>query len=162
MPEEKHSIRAFVSVHLPAGVREKLRAVQAKLARAMPESAVRWAPFEQLHLTLEFLGKVEAENVPSLETALKEVAAAHAPFDLSAERTGAFSSIRNPRVIWAGLGGDIDAVKALQADVKKAVRPFVTEQETRAYRPHVTLGRVKPVKGRERRQVSDALASTVE
>ena len=162
MAEEQQAIRAFVSVHIPAGIREKLRAAQAELAGAIAESGVRWAPFEQLHLTLEFLGNVAIEDVPSLETALNDVALVHPAFDLSAERIGAFSSIRNPRVIWAGIEGDVGAVKGLQAEVKTAVRPFVAEQETRAYKPHVTLGRVRPAKPRELRQVSDALASAVD
>ena len=99
MAEEQQAIRAFVSVHVPAGIREKLRTVQAELARVVPASAIRWTPFEQLHLTLEFLGNVETENVPSLETALKEISHAHAAFELAAAQIGAFSSIRNPRVI---------------------------------------------------------------
>ena len=162
MAEEKQSVRAFISIHIPAAVRESLRAVQAELERAIPESAVRWTPFEQLHLTLEFLGNVATGTVPPIESALKQVATAHRPFELSAGRVGAFSSIRNPRVIWAGIGGEVDAVRALQADVKNSVRSFVAEQETRAYTPHVTLGRVRPVKACDLRKVSDALAAATE
>jgi 2'-5' RNA ligase len=159
MAEEEQSVRAFVSVHIPSAVREKLRAAQRDIAAVIPESAVRWTPFEQLHLTLEFLGNVATGNVPPLESALKQVATMHRPFELSAERVGAFSSIRNPRVIWGGIAGEVDAIKALHADVKDSVRSFTAEQEARAYKPHVTLGRVRPVKARDLRQVSDALAS---
>jgi RNA 2',3'-cyclic 3'-phosphodiesterase len=162
MPEGKQSIRAFVSIHIPTGIREKLNVVQAELARTLPDSAVRWAPLEQLHLTLEFLGNIATEDLPQLENDLTKVGAGHRSFDLSVERIGAFSSVRNPRVIWAGIEGNVDAVKALQRDVKGAVRQFVTEEETRAYRPHVTLGRVRPIKPRELRRVSDALASAAD
>jgi len=162
MAEEEQSVRAFVSVHIPSAVREKLRAAQREIATAIPESAVRWTPFEQLHLTLEFLGNVATGTVLPLETALKQVATSHRPFELLAGRVGAFSSIRNPRVVWAGIAGEVDAIKSLQADVKNAVRSFVAEQETRAYRPHVTLGRVRPVKACDLRQVSDALAAATE
>jgi 2'-5' RNA ligase len=162
MAEGKQSVRAFVSIHIPASVREELRAVQAEFDRDVSKSAVRWTPFEQLHLTLEFLGNVAIENLPSLENVLKQVATTHRLFELSAGRVGAFPSIRNPRVIWAGIEGDVDAAKAVQADVKNSVRSFVTEQETRAYKPHVTLGRVRPVTGRELRRVSDAIATSAE
>jgi 2'-5' RNA ligase len=162
MAKEEQSVRAFLSIHIPSAVREKLRAAQREIAAVIPEWAVRWTPFEQLHLTLEFLGDVATGNVPPLESALKLIAAAHRPFELSTGRVGAFSSVRNPRVIWAGIGGEVDAVKALQADVNSSVRSFVAEQETRAYKPHVTLGRVRPVKARDLRQVSDALATATE
>src|SRR6187455_2455648 len=101
--EEKQSVRAFVSIHIPAEVRERMRTAQMELERPIPKSAVRWTPFEQLHLTLEFLGNVATPDMPPLESALKQVATAHRPFELSAGRVGAFSSIRNPRVIWVGI-----------------------------------------------------------
>jgi RNA 2',3'-cyclic 3'-phosphodiesterase len=159
VPEETEKVRAFVAIHAPAAVRENLRAAQRKLDSHMPKEAVRWTVFEQLHLTLEFLGDVSAAEGPSLEQALTKVAAGHRSFRLAAESIGAFSSMRNPRVIWAGLAGDIDRLKALQADVHARVIPWEPEPETRAYRPHLTLGRVRPIKPHELRKVSQALAA---
>src|SRR5258705_9054291 len=43
-------------------------------------------------------------------------------------------------------------------DVRTAVGPWLEEAETRAYRPHLTLGRVRPVKSRELRKVSEGVA----
>jgi 2'-5' RNA ligase len=149
-------VRAFVAIHVPPTVREGLRRMQKELS--MPNEAVRWTPFDQLHLTLEFLGKVEANEIESLGEALRKVASVHRKFELEAKSIGAFSSLRNPRVIWAGIAGDVGALKQLQADVRTAVRPWIQEEETRAYRPHLTLGRVRPLKPRELRKVSEALA----
>ena len=158
--ERKQQVRAFISIHLPAEVRERLRAVQTQLA--VPASAVRWTAFEQLHLTLEFLGNVAIQNVPELEAALKKVATAHSRLALSVEEVGAFSSLRNPRIIWAGIKGDVESLLALQAGVGGAVSPWVAEQEMRPYRPHVTLGRVRPINRRDLRKVSDALESVTD
>jgi len=124
----------------------------------MPEEAVRWTPFEQLHLTLEFLGNVAESEISPLKGALDKVASRHHGFSLAAKSIGAFSSVRNPRVIWAGIVGDIERLTRLQAEVKGAVRPWVQEEETRKYHPHLTLGRVRPIKPRELRKVSAALA----
>ena len=157
MPEEK--VRLFVSIHVPEVVREKLRDAQRQFEKAMPQDSVRWTLFEQLHLTLEFLGSVPAAEIPLLERALTKVASNHRSFRLATESIGAFSSVRNPRVIWAGLAGDIDRLKALQADVHAGVLQWEREPETRAYRPHLTLGRVRPIKPHELRKVSQALAA---
>jgi RNA 2',3'-cyclic 3'-phosphodiesterase len=162
MAEEKQHVRAFVAIHLPARIREKLQATQKELESAIPEDAVRWAPFEQLHLTLEFLGNVALERLSELQSALREVAASHRTLELSCEAVGAFSSVRNPRVIWAGIKGELEALLALQSDVRKAVQPWVAEEETRAYRPHVTLGRVRPINRRDLPKISDALAFVTE
>ena len=161
-PPEKQHVRAFVAVHLPAPIQEKLQATQKDLENAIPEDAVRWAPFEQLHLTLEFLGNVTIESLSELKNALQGAAASHRALELSCEAVGAFASVRNPRVIWAGINGDLDALLALQGDVRKAVQPWVAKEETRAYRPHVTLGRVRPINRRDLRKVSDAIAARTE
>jgi RNA 2',3'-cyclic 3'-phosphodiesterase len=159
MSEASDRLRCFIAVHVPPQIREKLRDIQRKLEKSMPEEAVRWTPFEQLHLTLEFLGNVPATAVPKLEQTLTKVAAGHRPFKLRTESIGAFSSIRNPRVIWAGIAGNIDQLKALQSAVHAAVVEWEQEPETRAYRPHLTLGRVRPLKPPELRKVSEALAA---
>ena len=159
MSEASDHLRCFVAVHVPLPIREKLRDIQRQLEKSMPEDAVRWTDFEQLHLTLEFLGNVPATAVPQLQQTLTTVAVQHRSFRLAAESIGAFSSARNPRVIWAGLTGDIDRLKALQADVHASVMQWEREPETRAYRPHLTLGRVRPIKPHQLRKVAQALAA---
>ena len=124
----------------------------------MPEEAVRWAPFEQLHLTLAFLGNVAEGGISQLKGALDKVASHHRRFSLAAKSIGAFSSVRNPRVIWAGIVGQVEALTHLQADVTADVRQWAQEEETRKYHPHLTLGRVRPINPRELRKVSAALA----
>ena len=65
-------------------------------------------------------------------------------------------------MIWAGIKGNVEALLALQSDVRMTVQPWVTEQETRAYRAHVTLRRVRPINRRDLRRVSDAIACLTE
>jgi len=151
-------VRAFVAIHVPSLVRERLRRIQEELDAAMPKEAVRWTAFEQLHLTLEFLGNVAAHEIDRLKETLRKVAAVHNTFGLEAKSIGAFASVRNPRVIWAGILGDVDALKKLQSAIDAAVRPWLEEAEARAYRPHLTLGRVRPIKPRDLRRISNALA----
>src|SRR5215204_579465 len=106
MSETSDRLRCFVAVHVPIQIREQLRDIQRQLENSVPEDAVRWTAFEQLHLTVEFLGGMPAVFVSQVEDALTKVASEHRPLQLRAERIGAFSSVRNPRVIWAGISGD--------------------------------------------------------
>ena len=68
------------------------------------------------------------------------------PLRLRAEGVGGFPSRRQARVIWVGLTGDIDKLKALHA----AVEEVVGQKEDRPLRPHLTIGRA-----RERYRVGD-------
>ena len=152
-------MRAFVAVHVPEAVRENLRAAQQELETAMPKDAARWTVFDQLHLTLEFLGDVRRADIAEMEKAFAATARMHRCVDLKAEAIGAFASVRNPRVIWAGLAGSVVALKALQAGVRGAVARWAAEPEGKPYRPHITLGRVRDISPGELRRVSAALAS---
>jgi 2'-5' RNA ligase len=46
-------------------------------------------------------------------------------------------------VVWAGLEGDVDALVALAADIEAQVAPLGYPPEQRAFRAHLTIGRVK-------------------
>lgn len=104
-----------------------------------------WSRTSSMHLTLRFIGDTEKKKVTQIIQAMKETSAAFAPFTLSAEGVGVFPGIKNARVIWAGVGGQVDQLKRLQMTLEKNL-----EQEGAGVRgdhqrfsPHLTLGRLK-------------------
>src|ERR1035441_92991 len=62
MPDSAQ-FRLFVAVTVPEGVKANMQKTQAELRRVVPQCSVRWARREQFHLTLRFLGDVEAPRV---------------------------------------------------------------------------------------------------
>ncbi|MBI2164648.1 MAG: RNA 2',3'-cyclic phosphodiesterase, partial [candidate division NC10 bacterium] len=70
-------MRLFVAVNLPSEVRERLAAVQDRLRRAQAD--VSWVRAENIHVTLKFLGDVEAKRLERIRPALAGVARAGAP-----------------------------------------------------------------------------------
>ena len=134
-------MRVFVALNLSARWDAMLIDVQRRLRRHDPASAVRWVDPANIHLTLRFLGEVDPENVRSLTNALDAALADAAPPLLAPGALGAFPSPRRPRVIWIGLAETGARLVPLQARVEAAVRQRGWEAETRAFRPHLTLGR---------------------
>jgi 2'-5' RNA ligase len=130
-------MRLFIALDLPDDVRAELAAAQARLGG----HAVRWAAAEGMHLTLQFLGEVEAGRVDGLLAALAVVSAP--PFALRLAGLGAFPSAARPRVLWAGLGGDLGALGALQRAVTAATSALGFPPEERPFTPHLTLGRAR-------------------
>ena len=49
----------------------------------------------------------------------------------------------NPRVLWVGLNGDLDALSQLQSSVEAHCRTLGLDPDRRPFRPHLTLGRVR-------------------
>lgn len=157
MPEElPERIRSFVAIHVPSELLERILCVQRELQRVAKTEAVRWTPLEQMHVTLKFFGNVPNERLSALEIALAEAVIGSAPFSLSLEGFGCFPSARNPSVFWAGLVGQVEALKQLQARIEARTNCFASHEENREFHPHLTVGRAKN-RGPESRRVADAL-----
>lgn len=132
----------FIAISLPEAVRGALGQVSAALAAQVPPRSVRWVRPELMHVTLRFLGDSAVSILPRLTAELDRVTAQQQPFDLTVSGLGCFPNRQRPRVIWAGLQGDIAQASALATAVNKAVVSLGWEMEKRPFRPHLTLGRV--------------------
>jgi len=104
---------------------------------------------EDLHLTLAFLGELDAGAVRRVEAAARwEFAGLWAPELTILGRGGAFPSADAPRAVWRaieeapGCEGRLDALRnrAWQAGLSAGWRPGRKERE-RPFRPHVTVAR---------------------
>jgi RNA 2',3'-cyclic 3'-phosphodiesterase len=137
------TIRAFIAIHLPEHVQEVLGAVTQELAPRLPDRAVTWVAAERMHLTLRFLGDTPASRLEDLATALDAVAARQHSFTLQLGQLGAFPNERQPRVIWVGLAGEVEAATMLQQALDTALIPLGWQPEGKPFSPHLTLGRVK-------------------
>ena len=141
-------IRTFIAVEPSAEVRRALAGLTADLMSAWPAGSVRWIPPESLHLTLRFLGKTEDDRVERLTAALDEVTADAPACELTLGSPGAFPDARRPRVLWVGLGGSgTSALRSMQGEMEERVSGLGWDREHRPFRPHLTLGRVRPGRG---------------
>lgn len=136
-------LRLFVAITLPREVREKLQEAQSALRSALQQSAVSWVRVEQAHLTLRFLGSVEASHVPAIGGAIADITKLCRPLNLNAAGTGFFPTATRPGVAWAGVGGDLDALRELQSHLERAVGSFSAQPPEKEFTPHFTLARIK-------------------
>ena len=134
-------VRAFVAAQLDEAVRTALGVQLERLRLAAPR--VAWVPAQNLHVTLRFLGGVEADTLPRVTRALEALAAEARPFELAVGGLGAFPTAACARVIWAGLSDGRAAVARLAERVEATLAPVGFEPEARPFSPHITLGRVR-------------------
>jgi 2'-5' RNA ligase len=61
-------MRLFTAVELEPAARDQIAAAQRALARSLGDSAgdFRFLSADQMHLTIVFIGNVDAEGVPAL------------------------------------------------------------------------------------------------
>jgi RNA 2',3'-cyclic 3'-phosphodiesterase len=138
-------VRSFVAVLLPEPVRAGLAAVSAELRGRAPGLA--WVRADNLHLTLRFLGDVEAVTLGRVREAVTVAAGAVSPFTVTLGGLGGFPAERAPRVVWAGVVLGAAGLGALYAALEEALVARGIPGDRRAFHPHVTLARARDPRG---------------
>jgi 2'-5' RNA ligase len=154
--------RLFVAVAVPDDVKVNLEAAQADLRQVLPDRNVRWARREQFHLTLRFLGDVEAAQVEALVEAIRTACAGFGALHLRAERIGCFPERGYPRVVWVGVRDQAEQLPRLQQVVEAASAGFTSEPKEERFTGHLTLARIKGIKRPEAEALSKAAAGMVD
>lgn len=126
--------RLFVGLELPRSVAEQLGRVRVEYPTA------RWHPVQALHLTLCFIGEVDAQAATAMAGALHDLP--DPELSLTIRGVGYFGTPERPRVLWAGVTAEA-ALMQLQEEVEQRLVPVGLVPDTRAYRPHITLARVR-------------------
>jgi 2'-5' RNA ligase len=117
---------------------------------------------EDYHVTLFFLGACKQEQLPYLQQQLTSVAGKQTPFTLKLEGIGVFGIPRRPRILWAGVDGEVPALKALQEKVVQALTPLGFQREDRLFRPHITLARQYKRNDFDAERVREVIGRTAE
>lgn len=145
-------MRLFAAIYPPPEALDDLagRAGRLRVGEAAAAGVnVRLTARENLHLTLAFLGDVEDARLTDVRSALARAASGwrrglpsggDAPLRLRLAGGGRFGRDAFT-VLWVGVGGDVDALHALHAAVRQELRRGRLPQDSRPYRPHLTLAR---------------------
>lgn len=140
-------MRLFLAVELSAGVREGVAAFQRELEPRL--GSVRWVPPENLHLTVRFIGEEGAEVAEGLSRTLPERLENVPPCTVGFRGFGCFPNPKRARILWVGVDPVPEELRRVHALCETTVTELGVEPETRPFRPHLTIGRVKR-RGRHR------------
>lgn len=146
--QTKRSLRVFCAVELPDDVRERAAAHLSRLREAFnasssPPLKISWERAEKLHLTLKFLGELEAERVAALSRAATRAAESVGTFTVTLAEAGAFPVSGNPRVLWLGLRDETNRLAALYERLEEECARENFPREARPFHPHITIARIR-------------------
>ena len=139
MTSRSDTVRVFVAVGISDEAQEQLIGAVERIRQDIPQG-IRWANPSGMHLTLKFLGNIPSAGVGPLLECLDPVAAGQHPFPLQLAGLGMFPNHRKPRVLWAGTGGDLDALARLQQAVEDAITGLGYPREQRPFRGRLASG----------------------
>jgi len=138
------SMRLFIALNLPKATQDRIYAATEPLR--VSGFPVQGLEPETYHLTLKFLGEVRPAMLLAVERVLDRVSEATDSFPLAVSGFGAFPTIRCPSVLWIGVESS-PALRCLKQDLEWGLANHGFERETRAFHPHITLGRAKESEG---------------
>ncbi len=127
---------AFLAITPPQAV---LDAVDGLLERSTDRRFV-WTAWQQWHVTLQFYGRVA--NAEALTDALLHSLAEIEAVTLRLRGAGAFPQPAKADVFWLGMETSLELVRLYEA-VKDASGAFVGGRDRVAFRPHLTLARMR-------------------
>lgn len=128
--------RLFVALEIPREAALSLSLLRGGLYGA------RWIDVENYHLTLRFIGDVDAPTADELLHALDRVR--RHEFSLSLIGMGSFGS-KKPHSLWAGVSASPDLI-ALQSEIERICQRLRLKPDPRKFTPHVTLARLRGVR----------------
>ena len=135
------TIRTFIAIELPEKIIASISSIQESIRSY--GFKVRWVRPQNIHLTLKFLGNVREAETEAIGRGLLASANGFAPLSMTAKGIGAFPGIKRPRVLWVGVGGQINELIQLQQSLDEKLAGIGFPREKRAFKGHLTMGRVK-------------------
>lgn len=149
-----NGIRSFISIEIPRPIREQM--VRALEPLKSVRGKFNWSSTNNLHITLKFLGDCTRGRLELISKRLADIAARHRPFEMTFGGVGVFPSHAAPRIIWLGVKDGVEQLLKLSKDVTDSMEEIGFKKESRPFRPHITLARIKYLSSR------DALKASIE
>jgi 2'-5' RNA ligase len=133
--------RTFLALDLPEDLRGALVEVQNRLrGLSLP---IRWVDVETMHISLQFLGESREEKIEAISNGLGPAIENQSAGTCVLKEVGAFPRLSKPR----NLHVRVDESSGRLAGLVRSIRTFTESLgfpgEERAFRPHVTLGRIR-------------------
>lgn len=138
-------IRTFIAFDTPISIKTEMSQLQLELKKS--DADVKWETEDKFHATIKFLGNVEETLLHQVIATCESCLNNFPPFDVSYQSLGSFPNKIHPRVIWIGCDNRDGTLLHIKNALDAALLRFGFEIETRQFRPHITLGRVKSFKG---------------
>lgn len=141
---DKKLIRTFLAIDLPEEIKVQIENVQSRLKASV--KGIRWARPEGIHLTLKFFGNISENKIADISSVVEKNTVDIRPLSLKVSTLGTFPNLKSPRVLWLGIGGSVEKLSDLQKEIEKDLESIGFQRENRAFRAHLTLGRIKSPK----------------
>lgn len=103
---------------------------------------VKWVPPSNVHVTLLFIGDVDAARAARLDSELSKLGGVR-PFDVRVAGMGGFPDISRPKTLWLGVRSGAREMERLSSLTAKAASSAGVSFDKKRFRAHLTIGRAR-------------------
>ena len=135
------SYRVFTAFDLSTKVIRSITEFRNKLPK-QSSSVLRWTKIEQLHITLNFVGELNEQDLKPAQEKLLKTFTETKPFSIEFNGSGIFPNERNPRILWIGMQPSYDLFAVVEKN-KAIFQELGYPPEKRPFRAHITIGRFR-------------------
>lgn len=132
--------RTFIAIKIPV-LKQKMEII-ADIQEALRDEKIKWVESWNMHITLFFIGDTLDDMIQPISGKLENHLKAVKCFNLKLKGLGVFKSVRDPKVIWIGINHSSE-LQMLKNQIDEIITSFGFKADERAFKPHLTLGRVK-------------------
>lgn len=133
-------MRFFIALEIPKENISQFQAIQAKLHTLIPQAKLTHP--DKLHLTFAFIGEQSDSLVKPLIEVLQMAAKNIKAFEITPAYIDGFPDIHHPKIIWAGIKGDIDKIIILRERIKDGLAKLKLDTDERRFTPHITIAKL--------------------
>jgi 2'-5' RNA ligase len=139
--DSEDTIRTFICIEIPQAIKTHIEDIQHTLRQ--PDAQISWVKPANIHLTIKFLGDVEASRIETVRCAVERATASVSAFDIEVGSAGCFPDARNVRVLWVGLSRVPEVLSDLHQRIEDELARDGFPRESKRFSPHLTIGRAR-------------------
>jgi RNA 2',3'-cyclic 3'-phosphodiesterase len=110
---------------------------------------VKLVESQNIHITLKFLGDTDEKDIDAIEKSMKEAVKNIKPFPVTLRGTGVFPNQKYVKVLWVGII-DNGIIGPIAQALEDSLASLGFKKESRGFSPHLTVGRVRTAKNKEK------------
>jgi len=134
-------IRSFIAIDIPQVVTEKFYRLSLSIKSEIKD--LRPTLPQNIHLTLKFLGNVEALLIEQIKNVLDNTAGNSKKIEMQFGKIGAFPNLKSPRVLWIAPQRGAEAIKELKEKLDNKLFALGIKKDDKIFKTHITIARLK-------------------
>jgi len=140
-------LRAFISIDIPFA--ETLKKLHKEIIKTQAD--VKLVEPDNVHITLKFLGEIHDNLIEDINKIIESSVEQIKPFTITLFGTGAFPNKDYMKVLWIGIK-NTEQIQTLAQNIDEQLTKLGFKKETRGFSAHLTIGRVRSARQKEKLQ----------